>query len=159
PAVGSRTAHILHARRKNLRSPAGNSSTLIGGFFKIPSFGSQRGHSQVQPVVAGWQTGDFGLPPFVITPEQFRAALPLTAASIGRQVMAISLRATDLHAQTISRATKVRHHFVWIELVAIASLAFVELATAATGTEFHRTLTVSPAEVVRLDIDLQNGDL
>jgi len=73
--------------------------------------------------------------------------------------MAISLRATDLHAQTISRATKVRYHFVWIELVAIASLAFVELATAATGTEFHRTLTVSPAEVVRLDIDLQNGDL
>jgi hypothetical protein len=73
--------------------------------------------------------------------------------------MAISLRTKLLGSRMIFCKERLVHHFVWVELVAMTSLAFVQLAAAGTGTEFHRTLTVSPAEVVRLDIDIPNGDL
>lgn len=73
--------------------------------------------------------------------------------------MAISLRTKLLHSRMFSCKARLMHHFVWIQLVAITSLTFVQSATAGSVAEFHRTLTVSPAEVVRLDIDVPAGDL
>jgi hypothetical protein len=74
--------------------------------------------------------------------------------------MAIPLRTNVLHSPTISCSTRLPRFLVWIQLAAVASLlAFAQSAAAGAVAEFHRTLSVSPAEVVRVDIAVPSGDV
>jgi hypothetical protein len=47
----------------------------------------------------------------------------------------------------------------WFSIAMIALLAWSQLSFAQTAAEFHRTLTVTPAETVTLDVDVENGEL
>lgn len=49
--------------------------------------------------------------------------------------------------------------FLCISTVALSTLMWGQLLLAQGATEFQRTLTVTPAEPVALDIDLPNGNL
>jgi hypothetical protein len=50
-------------------------------------------------------------------------------------------------------------HPAGFTVIAIAVLACTQLLFAQVSAEFHRTLTVTPAEPLRLDIDVPSGDL
>jgi hypothetical protein len=50
-------------------------------------------------------------------------------------------------------------HLAGLTGVAIALLACTQLSFAQVSAEFHRTLTVTPAEPLRLDIEVPSGDL
>ena len=56
-------------------------------------------------------------------------------------------------------ATRLLVRLYWICIAVIALLAWAQFSFAQALPEFHRTLIVTPAETVTLDVDLNSGDL
>ena len=56
-------------------------------------------------------------------------------------------------------ATGLLMRLYWICVAAIALLAWAQFSFAQAWPEFHRTLIVTPAETVTLDVELNSGDL
>ncbi len=55
--------------------------------------------------------------------------------------------------------TRLVRRLAWVVASALVSLAYLQLSFAQATAEFHRTLTVTSAEVVTLDVDVPNGEL
>ena len=85
--------------------------------------------------------------------------MPLQRAASLELVMALNIRTHRLATPATESAARLSTSLYWISIAAIVSLAWAQLSFAQTSPEFHRTLTVTPAEMVALDIDLDSGEL
>jgi hypothetical protein len=59
----------------------------------------------------------------------------------------------------LERGVRLARRIAWFTVVALASLTEAPLSFAQVTAEFHRTLTVTSAQPVTLDVELPNGDL
>jgi DUF4097 and DUF4098 domain-containing protein YvlB len=54
---------------------------------------------------------------------------------------------------------RLARHAAWVTIIASVSFAHVQRSFAQHIAEFHRTLTVTPAETVTLDVEVPSGEL
>jgi Putative adhesin len=73
--------------------------------------------------------------------------------------MATTLRRLSLRPRTIQCGTRLARRWAWFTAVAIASLACIQLSFAQVTAEIHRTLTVTAAESVTLDVEVPSGNV
>jgi hypothetical protein len=73
--------------------------------------------------------------------------------------MAITCRRQSFPPHTIQCGVRRARRLAWVTVVAIASLADVQLAFAQVAVEFHRTLTMTAREPLTLEVEVPGGDL
>ena len=73
--------------------------------------------------------------------------------------MAAVRRIERLHMRETRRAARLLTGLFWLSAAATAVLGRAQLSSAQTATDFHRTLTVTSAEMVTLDVDVAEGEV
>ena len=68
-------------------------------------------------------------------------------------------RIQSLPPRTIQPRTWLARRRAWYTAVAIVYFACIQMSFSQVATEFHRTLSVTPAEPVMLEVEVSSGNL